>query len=157
MLRHMGQPQGRWTPCPWSWEVAVSPGTALALYLRMIPLTAMGNTRFYIKLEWIQTISQLSPQFHPPYCLRDHRFDQASHDRHWKGKSSPASPWFLVTQALFQRLFLSSLHPTLIPACPPFVLFSPCVGLRKECRTSRGFRKANGKWLLDKLKTTGQA
>lgn len=61
--------------------------------------------------------------------------------------------------ALFQRvLFLSSLHPTLIPTCPsncPFL--SPCVGLRKECRTSRGFRKANGKWLLDKLKTTAQS
>lgn len=87
----------------------------------------------------------------------DHRFNPCfSWQAFGEGSfSCISSPCFLAIQPFCQRaLFLSSLHPRLIPECPsvcPFLF--PCVGLRKECKTNGGLRNANGKWLLNKLKT----
>lgn len=106
-----------------------------------------GCNSLYIKRECIKTIVNCPYSSILPTAPGIIDLIFVSHDRHLEGKSS-----------LFQRvLFLSSLHPMLIPKCPSICPFlSPCVGLKKECKTSGGFRKANGKWLLNKLKTTAQ-
>lgn len=125
MLRHMGPALWRVGLLSLKLGRAVSPGTALALF-EDDTSHCHGCNSFYIKLEWIQTISQLSPQFHPPYCSRDHRFDLRFSWQTLGGEIlSCFSPWFLVTQ-LFSREYCSCPPsiPRWFPHALPIVLFS---------------------------------
>ena len=119
-----------------------------------------GCNSLYIKLEWIQTISQLSPQFHPPTAPGIIDLIFVPHDRHLEGKSSPASPLDSLSPCSFPEGIVPVLPPSHADSRIPFYIcpfLSPCVGLRKGCRTSGGFRKANGKWSLNRLKTIAQS
>lgn len=125
MLRHMGPALWRVGPLSLKLGRAVSPGTALALYLRMIPLTAMGTIRSTSNLNEYKPLVNCPHSSILPTAPGIIDLIFVSHDRHWKGNPLLLLPLIPCHLALFPEIIVPVLPPsTLIPHALPFVLFS---------------------------------
>lgn len=81
-------------------------------------------------------------------CPRDHRLNPPFS---WQMFGEGSLPCFPATSSFTRgHCFCRPFPPGRFLDALQFVL-SPCAGLRKECRSDQGLRKANGKWLLSKL------
>lgn len=127
---------------------AVSPGTALALYLRMIPLTAMGTIRSTSNLNEYKPLVNCPHSSILPTAPGIIDLIFVSHDRHWKGKSSPASPLDSLSPSSFPEGIVPVLPPSHADSRMPFHLsfsLSMC-GPEKGMQNQQ--RVQEGKWKM---------